>query len=398
MTTKGDESVRKQWQTMALVLAVGTVAALAAAVSASAQAAMKQSGAAKRHGVKTATCTTSIGYVGPLTGPVATVGQEQHHFAQVALADWNARYHTHFKMVEGDDQLDPAQTGPVVQGFVSNPSIVGVVGPAGTGETQVAGPIAAKASLALVSMSAGGAQLSGAFKTFFRVIPSSRVQAPTDAKFIATHLKPKYVTVIDTQSDFSVPLANAVQKDLEARGIHVQRQSVSLKQTDYSANIGKINPQTTVIFLPWEVATSVQLFGQQLRAQSKHATIFATNGAFSPKQFTINGSYVSAFSPDIRAYKADRTLVKEYESKYNNTFGIYGPPTYVATQVVLNAMYNICKTGAKPTRRGVLAQIRKTDLRKTILGHSIRFNHAGDVIGAKYYVFQIRHGKYVLVQ
>ena len=82
---------------------------------------------------------------GPLTGPVAVLGQEQLHFAQLALAKDNLANKTKISLVQGDTQLNPAQATTVTQQFTSNSKIVAVVGPAGSQEVEAVGPLMARA-------------------------------------------------------------------------------------------------------------------------------------------------------------------------------------------------------------------------------------------------------------
>src|SRR5579859_3455990 len=77
----------------------------------------------------TTTCTASIGFEGPITGPVAFLGTEQLHFAELAVAADNAANKTNITIVQGDTQLNPAMAVTVTQQLVSNSAIVGVVGP-----------------------------------------------------------------------------------------------------------------------------------------------------------------------------------------------------------------------------------------------------------------------------
>src|SRR5215471_3994390 len=80
-------------------------------------------------GTATKSCVATIGMEGPLTGPVAFLGQEQLHFAQLAVAKDNLANHTKITMVQGDTQLNPAQATTVTQQFTSNSKILAVVGP-----------------------------------------------------------------------------------------------------------------------------------------------------------------------------------------------------------------------------------------------------------------------------
>src|SRR5580704_15957253 len=90
-------------------------------------------------------CATSIGFEGPITGPVAVLGAEQLNFAKLALTADNAANKTDISLVQGDTQLNPAQATTVTQQFTSNSAITGVVGPAGSQEVQAVGPLMGRA-------------------------------------------------------------------------------------------------------------------------------------------------------------------------------------------------------------------------------------------------------------
>ena len=68
-----------------VIVAAAAVGALAAAGCGSSSS--SGSGAAASGATKS--CVASVGMEGPLTGPVAVLGQEQLHFAQLALAKDN---------------------------------------------------------------------------------------------------------------------------------------------------------------------------------------------------------------------------------------------------------------------------------------------------------------------
>src|SRR3984893_4789555 len=70
------------------------------------------------------TCTASIGFEGPITGPVAFLGTEQLHFAELAVSMDNAANKTNIRLVQGDTQLQPAQATTVTQQFIANSSIL----------------------------------------------------------------------------------------------------------------------------------------------------------------------------------------------------------------------------------------------------------------------------------
>jgi branched-chain amino acid transport system substrate-binding protein len=349
-------------------------------------------------GTATKTCVASIGMEGPLTGPVAVLGQEQLHFAQLAALRDNLSNHTKITIVQGDTQLNPAQATTVTQQFTSNSKIVAVVGPAGSQEVEAVGPLMARAGLAFISGSATAAALTtGKYPTFFRTVSKDSVQGPQDANYIVNTLHPKALMIVDDQEAYSTGLVSAMVPIFKTAGIKVDHESVSQKVTDFSSLVAKVTPATTVVVLPWQIAANAQQFGRNLAQQHKKAVIFGTDGLFSPGTFTINGSYVSSFGPDITAIPADRVIAALAKTKYGS-FGTFGPPVFAATHVVDEAIASVCKSGQTPSRANVLAAIKNTNEATTILGQPIKFTSSGDVVNGKFFLFKIDSaGKYQLI-
>ena len=77
-----------------------------------------------------------IGILGPFTGQVASIGQEQLNWAKLAVADFNEATGWNVELVEGDTQLDPAIAVTVAESLIADPDIYGVVGPAGSQEVE----------------------------------------------------------------------------------------------------------------------------------------------------------------------------------------------------------------------------------------------------------------------
>jgi branched-chain amino acid transport system substrate-binding protein len=344
-------------------------------------------------------CTASIGVMAPITGDAASIGTEQLNWAKFAVDQYNEANGTTFTIVEGDTQLDPAQASTVAPQFVSNEEIVAVVGPAGSQEVDAVGTIFSDANMPFVSMSATATTLTteGSYPTFFRVVPRDDDQGPTDATYMADELGATKVMVIDDQSSYSTGLADQTQAALEEAGVEVVRESVSQDQTDFSALVSNVPDDAQFVFLPWQIAANAQLFGNQLEEQGKTAVIFGSDGLFSP-DFTIAGSYLSAFAPDINEIPEDAELVEAYTAEYGE-FGTFGPPTFAAATVLMDAIAAVCAAGETPTRELVLEQVRQTNQSTSILGGPIQFDENGDILERRFYIFQINDdASYTLVQ
>ncbi|MGH3050745.1 MAG: branched-chain amino acid ABC transporter substrate-binding protein [Gaiellaceae bacterium] len=346
--------------------------------------------------------TVSIGMMAPITGAAASIGTDQLHWAQFFVDEWNQMHTPKLKIVQGDTQLAPSQGSTVAQQFASNKSIVGVIGPAGSDVVSAVAPILKKAGLAFISGSATRVSLTdGSLKGyFFRDVPNDSVQGPTDASYMMSNLgvgKGDHVMVVDDQESYSTGLADIVQAKLKAKGVNVDRESVSQKATDFSSLIGKVGSSTKVVFLPFQVASEAQLFAQQLKAQGKSAVAFGSDGTFDSSKFTTDGSYISFFAPDVTTIAADSGTVKKFHTKYPGATSPFGAPNYVAAQIYAQAIQSACQNG-DATRSSVRQAVAGVDLSDSLLGGSMSFTGTGDVAGAKFHIFKIENGKYVTVQ
>ena len=333
-----------------------------------------------------------IGFMGPITGDAAFIGKEQLGFAKYAVRKLGKGNIT---LVEGDTQLDPAQASTVGARFQSDANILAVVGPAGSQEVLAVAPIFKKAArMPFISGSATATALTnGSIPSFFRVVPNDSVQSPTIARYIRLTLKAKSVFIVDDQTAYSRPLANGVQANLRAGGVKIERTSVNQKVTDFSALVSRIDDDADVVFLPWQIAANAQIFGQQMKEQGKDAIIFGSDGLDSG-DFKIQGSYVSAFAPDIRGIKGNAAFIRGYRAKFVSNFG---PPIYVATQATILAIQKACTDG-NATRAEVQANLKRTSIARTVLGAKLQFTPRGDVKGSKFYIFKLgAGGKKILV-
>ncbi len=342
-------------------------------------------------------CSGAIGIMAPITGDAGSIGTEQLNFAKFAVDRFNEENGTDFTLVEGDTQLDPAQASTVGTRFGSDDDILAIVGPAGSQEVEAVGPIFQREGLAFISGSATATSLTdGRFETFSRVVPNDDAQAPTIASYITDELDADSVVIIDDQTSYSRPLADGVQENLEDADVTVSRESVNQDQTDFSSLVSGVPDDADVVVLPWQIAANAQIFGQQLKEQGKDAVIVGSDGLFSPSDFTIDGSFVSSFAPDITNIEESTELAEAFEAEYGD-FGTFGPPTYAATEVLLTAMNAVCEDGGELTREAVAEQVRETTIEESILGGSLSFTDTGDPEGAEFFVFTIEGGEYMLV-
>jgi branched-chain amino acid transport system substrate-binding protein len=373
------------------LIAAGLAVLVAAAVVTAAVA----KPAAQATPAQVAACTNvSLGFLGPLTGPAGFLGQEQISWLRFGVQKYNKANGTRFKVVPGDTQLKAPVARTLARRFVSDSKIMAVVGGSESQAVVVSGNLFETAGLASISGSATQTDLTnGQFKTFFRVVPNDAIQGPQIVTYVVRNLKANNVVIVDSQDDYSLPLASAISRGLRARNVTVSRESVSADDTDFSSIVANVGSDVDVVVFATQVATAANTLSNQLREQGKKAIVFGTDGAYSPSQFKPRSGYVSVFAPDPHFDPGARALIREY-NRYskNKAFGAFGPATYMAGLAATTAVTKACSDG-QVTRAEVTRQTRRTNI-PSIFGGRLRFSAKGDPLPTRFVIYRITDGKY----
>jgi branched-chain amino acid transport system substrate-binding protein len=330
--------------------------------------------------------TRNIGLAAPLTGAAASLGQQQAKWARFFVTRWNRTHpRARLRIVSGDTQLpDTAQAVQVAERLAANARVLGVIGPAGSQEVQVSTAPFRQGGLVYISGSATRTSLTtdGTRRgRFFRVVPNDDQQGPRVVNHIRRVMRATRIVVVDGQDAYSEGLSDFVERALRAQsGVTVRRESVNPDTTtDFSSLVTRIPADTQVVYIPWQLAPKAQLFGQQLRAAGRRATLFGSDGLFDPDNFKIPGSLVSFFPINLNS-----SVVANYRSgPGNRKTDAFGVPTYAAADVLARAIQRACRNG-NATRLEVRRNVAATNIPKaqSILGFQIRFvQQAADPLG-----------------
>jgi len=395
----------KGWRAAVLALAL----VIAAAVSATAGARSGATTAAAKSQAVSCSSTLKIAIVTPLTGGAGFLGNAQLTWAKYAVKTLPRTLGLKIRLMTGDTPVEqgPAPAQALAQKYVADQSVVAVIGPATSGAVASTSKTYFDAGLAHISPSATRTSLTqGANKEatpgFFRVVGGDYIQGPSDGKYMVDKLKVKKVVLVDFQEPYSVGLADAAEKYLKSKNVTTVRESTSVRTTDFSSIVTKVPSDAEVVFFPSQQPEDAQTFAQQLREQGKRAKVFGGDGTNAPDKFKIPGSLVSNFAPDISGIAANKALIDGWKKDNPNAqLESFGPPTYGAVQVALNAIKLACTQGKGKinNRRDVLRNIKKVRVKNWILGGEFRFStKSNDPLNAKFYIFEIQsNGSYKLV-
>jgi len=366
---------------LALVAALAVVAAAYATPDrVAAPTAQSGSGAALVKCGKTRT----IGFMAPVTGPAASIGIQQVHWAQYYVSTYNKTHKTKFKLQTEDTMLGaPTGTAEALKGaqaLAGSSNVLGVVGPAGSNEIVGVTKSLMDGGLAWVSGSSTRTSLTtdGTRTGFmFRTVPPDAIQGPTAANFILKKLKFTRVYIIDDQETYSTGLADAVQQVLKAAGATVNRDGVSQQQSDFSSLIAKIPRDTQIVYIPWQLPPKGQACGNQMKAAGKGSiNLMGADGLYD-SSFASVGAHVYDTNFPLNPKSK---IIAGFKKGHGGDGEYFGAPTYAATQVIGNAIDRACAKGST-TRAAVRAAIRSTKIpaAQSLIGVTLRFNRNGDL-------------------
>jgi branched-chain amino acid transport system substrate-binding protein len=387
---------------VAAVVAAG-MAVLATAAWGS-EKAPKRASSASNAGSALISCgkTRSIGLMAPFTGPAASIGVNQVHWANFYKNQYNRTHKKKIKFVNEDTMLGSANgTAEAVKGaqaLGSNAQVLGVVGPAGSNEVKATTGALKGAGLGWVSGSATNTTLTtDGTRTgfFFRTVPPDSSQSKSVANYMINTLKVKRVYIVDDQEAYSIGLADEVQNILKAKGVSVSRDGVSQQQSDFSAIINKIPRNTQLVYLPWQLPPKGKAFGQQMKTLGRAGIkLMGSDGLFDPQFSGLGNNVYDSFFP----VNPSDARVAAFKKNHGGNSELFGAPSYVAAQVVTGAIDRACKDG-KATRAEVRKQIKKTNIlvKTSLLGLPVKFDKGGDMVKRPFGIYKSQKGVFVRV-
>ena len=286
----------------------------------------------------------AIGFFGALTGPNANLGLNSRNGAKVALKDWNdANKDCQVELKEFDSQGLPDQAPGLAQQAVQDTEVIGLLGPAFSGESRTANPIFDQAGLSVITPSATGTDLSTkGWKIFHRAVPNDNAQGPAIARYLKSELNAKRVAVLDDKSEYGKGIADIIRKDLGS--IVVVNDSFDDKATEFSSSVNKVKAGNVDAVVFGGYYSQGGPLAKQLKDGGVTAKFIGPDGV-NDKGFVesagaaAEGAILTA-PADVAS--ADTPEKKEFIDKFkkvnNADVGLYSLEGYDATNIYLECI------------------------------------------------------------
>ena len=288
-----------------------------------------------------ATCSgVSIAMAGALTGPNAALGLNILYGANVALDKHNkANPGCQVEVKQFDTEGDPQKATQVAPQIVNDTSVIGLLGPAFSGETKAVGPVFSQAGLLSLTASATNPDLTkNGWTNFYRGLANDAVQGPAVAKYLVNTAGYKKICVVKDNSDYGVGLAEEITTGLGDVADSSCAADVKTGDKDFSATVSLINgAKPDAVFYAGYYAEAAP-FVQQLRDGGVTAVFVSADGTNDPQFVEQAGAAASGAILSCPCGPAPEEFAAEYEALNGSAPGVYSTEGYDLATIMLTGI------------------------------------------------------------
>ncbi|WP_233854347.1 branched-chain amino acid ABC transporter substrate-binding protein [Paraburkholderia sp. HD33-4] len=341
-----------------------------------------------------------IGFVGPLTGPVARVGKDLQNGAQLAIDEANAKH----PMIGGkpvkyvldvqDDQADPRIAIQVAQKLVDD-GVVGVIGHYNSGCSIPASAVYHTANVAMITPGSTNPALTAqGFPNVFRTMGHDGVGGVIAGEFAVQQLKAKRIGIIDDRTAFGQGLADAFEKGAkQANGNIVDREFTNDKAVDLRAILTSLKQKNVDLIFFGGLDEQGAMLVKQMRSLGMPAQLFGAGALKSNAFLQIAGNAGEGTrdlepGPALDKLPAAQEFGKRYKARFNQDVELYAPFAYDAALAMIQAIQDADSLD----RAKIVAAFPKVNV--TGVTGKIAFDPHGDLIKPPYTLFEVQQGQW----
>jgi branched-chain amino acid transport system substrate-binding protein len=349
--------------------------------------------------------TVKLGVFGDLTGQNSQLVVHIRNSTIMAVEEANKA--GDLPVTLAVEQFDNKDGGPdpapaLAQKAIGDAAILGIVGPAFSGETEATEPLFKQAGIASVTASATRTDLTTkGWTNFFRGVGNDNSQGEVGG-IIVDAMGCENVAVVDDKSAYGAGLGEVVEKSITAAGGEVVLREGIEPTTDYTSLVDSLLSDEPDLVYYAGYSSQSSLVVKQYREKGGEA-VFMTGDGSKDQTFLDQGKPQHEGSlltcPCGDATQSDDPELKAFAQKYQARFkvpaGVYAAEGWDVAQIFIAA---IKAGGANATRASVLEYV--TNL-KDYDGLTKTFNwtetHEIPEENLEVYAYRVESGKYKLL-
>ncbi|TYK48448.1 branched-chain amino acid ABC transporter substrate-binding protein [Actinomadura decatromicini] len=336
----------------------------------------------------------TIGFMGDLTGENSGLVIPPWQGAQLAVEQYNATNpKVKIKLKKYDSQGKPEQATTLAQGAVKNDKIVGLIGPAFSGESQSVAPILEEAKIPSVTPSATNVTLAEkGWKYWHRVVADDAVQSAGAANFLTKAAAAKKIFTVSDNQDYGKGLADAIAKAAGGAGAQTQSDAVDDKATDYSSTVNKINQfKPDAVYFGGYYAVAGRLF-KQLREAGYKGKMMSGDGSLATGliegagEKNAQGALLSCgclIDAEGKTNEKAKKFATDYKAKFGSDVAIYSTEGFDAATTFIEAL----KAG-KTEPEDINAFLKTVDFQG--VGKQIKFDANGELAAQDIFIYEVK--------
>ncbi|MCG8560231.1 MAG: branched-chain amino acid ABC transporter substrate-binding protein [Hyphomicrobiales bacterium] len=336
-----------------------------------------------------------IATVGPVTGPLAALGEQMLAGARQAVADINAAGGVLGKKLVlevGDDQCDPKQAVATANRMVAK-GVVFVAGHFCSGASIPASKVYGEEGVIMISPASTSPKLTDeGGPGIYRVCGRDDQQGGVLGRFLARRFAGQRIAFVHDKSAYGKGLAMETLRAMrEAGQKEAMFEAYTAGEKDYTALVSKLKAARIDVLFVGGYHTEAGLILRQMRAQGLGATMVGGDTLVVRDYWSIAGRAATGtlftFAPDAAKSPAAQEVVARYRARGVEPAG-YVLYTYAAVQAWAQAAE---KAGtADPDT--VIKTLRKLRL-QTVIG-TFHFKPNGDVNLPPYGIYHWTNGAF----
>ena len=338
----------------------------------------------------------TIALAGPITGPVASIGEQMKRGAETAAAAINEAGGVNgrkIKIVIEDDACDPKQAVAVANLIVGQ-QIKYVDGHACSGSSIPASDVYADNNILMMSPASSNPVLTEKGRpTIMRIYPRDDEQAAFIGPWIAQKYKDKKIAILHDKSAYGKGLAEVVKKKLNEAGVtEVLFEGINPGEKDYTAVVTKLKNAGAefVYFGGYHPEGGLML--RQAADQGYKLNLMMGDSIATSEFWQISGpageGTLFTFPSDPRRSPNAAKALEQFKAQGFNPEGFtlfsYG---------VVQAIAEGIKRAGSDDPKAVAKALENGQPVETVLG-SVRFDSKGDILDPRYDINKWTAGKY----
>lgn len=337
------------------------------------------------------TATIKLGFIGPLTGDAANIGQDARAATMIAVEDINAAGGVSGKQIEmiyEDGKCTGKDASNAANKLINIDKVAAIIGGACSSETSAVAGSAEASKIPELSYCSSAPNITTAGDYIFRNYPSDTFQGKFAAEYAAKELGKKKAAILYVKTDYGVGIKDVFSKEFAALGGEiVAAEGYEQTSRDLRTSLTKIkaaNPDI-VYFLGYTEATVAGL--RQAAELQLNVPVLGGDAWDDQKIWEEAGTAGEGAIYSIIYAKGSDPFKQKMQAKGAN-ITTCAPFAYDAVKLMAETIRQAGTDGEK-----IKNQLYKTNYQGGVSADKITFDSNGDIVGANYVLKKVSNGK-----